>query len=241
MAVGTILNWVVLVGKMGYLEHRKILERQQRKGKYAPRQVGTDEIYFTMKADDKPLGISYLVDTETSTILDVYKFRGRNISNGDVYKLYKSNERYFGSVEVITTDGAKPYEYFVKLKDDVIHVVCIQHKTRNIRKTALVRRKIREKVLDEATNQAKHIGMVLLKLKEKFRKALNYILPRTLPKNVRDSITESSMRLFIDKEKQLLNEYQNRLRERLEAYEAYVHHHLYVSVQAALVGKLRMI
>ena len=242
VSVGTILNWVKVIGELGYLEHRRLVQEKHVSGRYSPRQVGMDEIYFTMTADDKPLGISYLVDLESSAIIDVYAFRGRNISRIDVSRIYQRNKRYMDSIEIVTTDGAKPYVYFVELlNNDVIHIVCLQHKTRNIRKTAAVRKLIREKILEEAVYHMECISNELQEHKKWFQEALNYILPPGVPKKIREPIIRTGTMVFLDKESELLDVYQQRLREHLNAYEAYVHHRLYVSAHAALVGKLRLL
>ena len=177
----TVLNWVKRVAELGYEEHRRMLEALYKEKNYTPKQVGMDELYFTMPVDGASLGISYLVDLERSLILDVYVFSGNNISSLDVSRVYNANREYLDGVEILTADGAKAYDYLAELTGNAVRVTCTQHKVRNTRKRGIVKRLIEKKVNEEAEYLEKTLAGILRGKERAFRKRTEYVLPQVIP------------------------------------------------------------
>jgi len=243
VSTGTILNWVKRVAELGYQEHRAYLKELQLQDdkRYKPRQIGMDEMYITITADDAPQGISYLVDRERSVIIDVYSFAGKNISRLDVSRVYHANKEYMEHVKEVTTDGAKAYDYFIELigSNKALHVICVQHKTRNIRKKARTKKLVEQLVAAEKEYLSDQMSNVLGSKKEEFVCSLGYVLPESMSPWLRRILYEQGLSIFEGRAEHTVEKYQDEIEDYLRVYEAYVHHSLYVSEHAALIGKLR--
>ena len=244
VSTGTILNWVKRVAELGYQEHRAYLKELQLQNdkRYKPRQIGMDEMYITITADDAPQGISYLVDLERSVIIDVYSFAGKNISRLDVGRVYHANKEYLDHVEVVTTDGAKAYDYFIELigSNKALHVICVQHRTRNIRKKARTKKLVDHLVAAEKAYLSDKMSNVLDNKKDKFMDSLRYVLPESMSPWLRKILYDQGVSIFEDRVEHTVEKYQGNIEDYLRVYEAYIHHSLYVSEHAALIGRLRM-
>lgn len=145
------------------------------------------------------------------------------------------------SAEVVTTDGAKGYDYFIELigRDKTVHVICLQHKARNIRKRAAVKKIVEQLMAAEMDYLVGQLNIILDGKREQFKEIVEYILPKTLPEWLYNTLYNSGMAILEDFIERGREKYRDKIEEYMRVYETYIHHRLYVSEHAALVGRLR--
>lgn len=230
----TVLEWVKYIGSRGFEEHRKILE--DRINAHVIKHVMLDELYMSTGLDSVPYAIVLLVDPNTSLIIDVYVFRGSQITTFDVKAIIDRNDFLFGGLEFITTDGAKAYKS-VRARSRGHHIICLQHITRNKRKQKRVKVMLNDvqKYLEDLVYQ--YADELATKYINELERLLNFVLP-----SVTGSL-EKFKAYMISKARESINrileDYRVKLKERMdEVFQAYVHRWLYTAQHAALVGKL---
>ena len=250
VSVQAILNWVRLVGTLGFAEHRKALKRISSD---VIKQIAIDEIYFTLALREKALSVVLMVDTEHSLILDEYFFRGNNITILDVKTIKERNKDILDSVEIITTDGAKAYTYMIddsqegeEQKDDeqekqkALHIICLQHTTRNKRKNEQIK-ELLESIVEK---ERQYLDTLFTAYKERQRQELisrlNYVLPPSgMRKSVVQVLRNSAHEALNASLKQLEKWYSEAVERHMGVYGAMVQTLFYVKQEAALIGWLR--
>ena len=231
----TILDWVRYIGLRTFEEHRKAIEKILNKHRIE--NVELDELYLMFDIDAAPYAVTLVVDPKTSLVIDIYVFRGSQITKLDVKSIVQRNKTLFEEAKFLTTDGAKAYTSLQQYTNGT-HITCLQHTTRNKKKRKAVKKLIEQLVDNEKTRVLKEAEEEVARWIGELEKRLEFVLPHSF--SILNKLKEQMIERIKEEGKAILVRYEKYVDAYLEAYRAYLHRVLYTSQNAALVGKLLM-